>query len=85
MYACACARTHTQTAHEVLDLSSGVGTRHLEGPKNLDGVNLVKHIFVYMYKVNMCIHVLGGGMKSGQAAFFFFNIFFLSKNAKQKM
>ena len=27
--------THTRTAHGVLDVRPGVGTRHLEGPKNL--------------------------------------------------
>jgi len=36
-------------------VSPGVGTRHLEGPKNPDGLNLGKCVFVYVYKVHMCI------------------------------
>ena len=38
--------------------------KHLEGPKNLDGLNLDIHIFVYVYKVHMCIYTLRGGMRS---------------------
>jgi len=75
--------THTHTAHEVLNLSSGVGTRHLEGPKNLDGLNFAKHTFIYVYKVHVCMYVLGGGMKSGLAAFFF-NIIFLPKKQSKR-
>ena len=44
---CVYAHTHTHTAqmgHS--DVSPGVGIRHLEGPKNLDGLNLGIHIFV---------------------------------------
>jgi len=42
---CVCVRTHTvETAHGVLDVSSGVGTRHLEGPKNADELNLGMYI-----------------------------------------
>ena len=50
--------THTHTAHGVLDVSPGVGTRQLEGPKNPDGLNLDKHVFVYVYKVHMCNYML---------------------------
>jgi len=40
-----CVHTHTvETAHGVLDVSSGVGTRHLEGPKNPDELNLGMYI-----------------------------------------
>jgi len=56
---CVCVYTHTNT-HTTqmgyLDVSPGVGMRHLEGPKNPDGLNLVIHIFVYVYKVHMCIY-----------------------------
>jgi len=45
VYVCVYARTHTHTAHGVLDVRSGFGTRHLEGPKNLDG--LILGIFVF--------------------------------------
>jgi len=50
-----CIRIHTHTLHRYLDVSPGVRMRHLEGPKNLDGLNLDIHIFVYVYKVHMCI------------------------------
>jgi len=63
-----CIRTHSHTARGVLgtysDVSPGVGTRHLEGPENPDGLNLSTYVFVYVYKVHMCIYMLGGGMRS---------------------
>ena len=59
-----CIRTHTHTLHRCSDVSPGVGTRHLEGPKNPDGLNLDIHIFVDVYKVHMCIYMLRGGMRS---------------------
>jgi len=52
--------------------------RHLEGPKNPDGLNLGICVLVYMCKVHMCMYMLGGGMRSW-TNFFSFNIFFLSK------
>jgi len=42
----------------------GPGMRHLEGPKNPDGLNLGIHVFVYVYKVHMCMYMLGVGMRS---------------------
>jgi len=45
-------------------VSPGVGMRHLEGLKNPDGLNLGIHILVYVYKVHMCMYMLGGGMRS---------------------
>ena len=53
VYVCVsvCIRTHTHTLHRCSDVSPGVGMRHLEGPKNPDGLNLDIHIFVYVYKV----------------------------------
>jgi len=60
------AHTHTHTAQMgYLDVSPGVGMRHLEGPKNL-GI----HIFVYVYKVHMCTYMLRGGMRSWTNCFF---------------
>jgi len=54
---CVCIRTHTHTLHvEYSDVSPGVRMRHLEGPKDLDGLNLVIHVFVYVCKVHMCIY-----------------------------
>ena len=49
------AHTHTHTAHGVLDVSPVAGTRHLEGPKNPDGLNLGIHVFVNVYKVNLSL------------------------------
>ena len=57
-------RTHTHTAHGVLDMSPEVRMRHLEGPKNLDGLNLGIYVFVDVYKVHMCIYMIGGGTRS---------------------
>jgi len=63
---CACSHTHTHTARKVLDVSTGVGTRLLEGPKirNPDGLNLGIYVRIYVYKVDMCVYLLGGGMRS---------------------
>ena len=58
--------------------------RHLEGPKNPDGLNLEIHIFVYVYKVHMCIYMLRGGIDLGPTDFFLQYIV-SSKKEKQKM
>ena len=50
---CMCVYTHTHTYTAQMGYSAvspGVGTRHLEGPKNPDGLNLGIHIFVCVYK-----------------------------------
>ena len=36
--------------------------RQLEGPKNPDGINLGIYVFVYAYKVHLCMYILGGEM-----------------------
>jgi len=52
---CVYARTHTHTVQMgYSDVNPGVGMRHLEGPKNPDGLNLGIHIFIYVYKGHMC-------------------------------
>jgi len=62
---CVCIRTHTHTLHMgYSDVSPGVGMRHLKGPKNQYGLNLGIHLFVYVYKVHMCMCRLGCGMRS---------------------
>ena len=49
--------TRTHTAHKGYSyVSPGVRMRHLQGPRNPDGLNLGIHIFVYVYKVHMCMH-----------------------------
>jgi len=54
--ACVCIRAHARTlrvGHS--DVSPGVKVRHLEGSKNPDGLNFGIYVFVYVYKVHMCI------------------------------
>jgi len=65
-------------------VSPGVGMRHLEGPKNPDGLNISTYVFVYVYKVHMYMYVLGGGMRSWANCFFLQHIF-PSEKEKQKM
>jgi len=68
---CVCIRTHSHTLHMgYSDFSPGVGMRHLKGLKNPDGLNLGMHVFVYVYKVHMCMYILGGGMRSLTNCFF---------------
>jgi len=66
------------------DVSPGVGMRHLEGLKNQDGLNFGIHTLVYVYKVHMCICMLGGGMRSWTNCFFLEHIF-PSEKEEQKM
>ena len=66
VYVCVCVcvytHTHAHTAQmKYSDMSPGVGMRHLEGPKNPDGLNLGIYIFVCVYKVHMCMFMLGDG------------------------
>ena len=56
---CVYVCVYTHTAHMgYSDVSPGVGTRHLEGPKNPDALNLGICIFVYVYKVHICMYML---------------------------
>jgi len=60
---CVYTHTHTHTAHMGYSIVSPVvGMRHLEGPTNPDGLNLGINVFVYVYKVHMCMYMLGGGI-----------------------
>jgi len=77
---CVYTHTHTHTAHMgYSDVSPGVGMRHPEGPKNPDGPNLRIYVFVYMYRVRMCIYMLEGGVKSWTNCFFPSTYFFFRK------
>ena len=64
VYVCVYTHTLTQCTDGVLGVSPGVGMTHLEGPRNPDGLNLGIHIFVYVYKVHMCMYMLRGEMRS---------------------
>jgi len=71
---CVYIRTHTHTMHVgYLDVSPGVGTRHLKSPESPDGPNLRTCIYIYL---------LGGGMRSWTNSFVSVNIFCLP--GKQK-
>ena len=79
VYVCVCVYTHTHTHTAQMgwsDVSPGVGMRHLEGPKNPDGLNLGILIFVYVYKVHLCIYMLRGGMRSWTNRFFLLTCLF---------
>ena len=80
----ACIRTHTLTAYMgYSDVSPGVGMRHLEGPKNADGLNPGKCVFVYVYKVHICMYMLGGRMRSWTNCFLSLTYdFFRQRKAK---
>ena len=86
VYVCVYAHAHTHTAQMGYSVvSPGIGMRHLEDPKNPDGLNLGIFIFVDVYKVRMCMYMLGGGMRSGTSCFFLWHIFPFEKEQKQKM
>ena len=79
--------THTHTAQMgYSDVSPGVGMRHLEGPKNPDGlrINFGICVIVHLYKVDKCIYMLGSEMSSCTNCFFLQHIF-SSEKEKQKM
>jgi hypothetical protein len=70
---CMCVYTHAHTHTAQMGysvVSPGVGMRHLEGLKYPDGPNLGMYIFVYVYKVHMCMYMVGGGMRSWTNCFF---------------
>ena len=68
---CVFMYTHTYTLQMGYSVvSPGVGMRHLEGPENPDRPNLGVYIFVYLYKVHICMYMLGGGMRSWTDCFF---------------
>jgi len=57
VYVCVYAYTRTHCTDEVLGCEPrgrDSAMRHLESPKNPDGLNLGTYIFVNMYKEHMC-------------------------------
>ena len=77
---CECVYTHTHTHTAKVPR---VGMRHLEGPKNPDGLNPDIHIFVYVYKVHKCMYILRGGIRSWTNCFFSLTYFsFRERKAK---
>jgi len=55
-----CVYTHTHTHYTHGVLGSPAGPEESGGPKNPDGLNLGIYDFVYVYKVHMCMYMLGG-------------------------
>ena len=65
---CVFIRTPAHVRYSVV--TPGVGMRHLEGPKNADGLNLGICDFAYVNKLYMCMYMLEGGMRSWTHCFF---------------
>ena len=57
---CVCVRTHAHTLHKCLDVSPGIGMRHLEGPKNPYELNLGIHIVTRHCMKGGSRRILGG-------------------------
>jgi len=71
VYVGVCVYTHTHThTHGVLSCERQARVRHLEGPKNPDGLNLGIYVFVYAYTVHMHMYMRRGGMRSWTNCFF---------------
>ena len=64
-------------------VSPGVRIRHLEGPKNPDGLNFGMYVFVYVYKLHM--YMLGGGMGSWTDCLLSLTYFLFRQKQQQKM
>jgi len=80
-------RTHTHTLHVVyLDVSPGVGTRHLEGPKDPNGLILDINVYPYMCAKYTCVYICGeaGCMLGGGMTALFLNKDFLPKKKSKR-
>jgi len=58
MWVYVCVYAHTLHM-EYPDVSLWVGMRHLEGPKNPDGLNLGIYVFVCVNRENICMYMQG--------------------------
>ena len=85
MWVCVCvyAHIHPHCTDEVFGCEPRSRDETPEGPKNPDGLNLGIHIFVYVYKVRMCVYMLGGGMRSWTNCFFLQHFFLPKKKSKK--
>ena len=81
---CECVYTHTHThTAQVLGCEPRSRDETPGGPKNPDGLNLDIHMFVYVYKVHMCIYMLRGGIRSWTNCFFSLTYFLPKKKSKR--
>jgi len=78
---------HTHTLHVgYSDMSLGVWTRHLKSPKNPGGLNHGIYVFVYVYREDTYIYMVGGSMPSeSELTSFLFQHISPSEKEKQKM
>jgi len=84
VYVCVYAHAHKTLHVGYSDVSPGVGTKHLESPKNIDVLNFRIHESVYVCKILIYIYMLGGEMRSWTDCFFLFNIFSLPKKKNKR-
>ena len=75
---CVCVYTHTHT------YTAQMGSLDVSPARSCaislsDGLNLGMHIFVYVYKVHMCIYMLRGGVRSWTNCFFLLTFLFSSE------
>ena len=70
VYACVYARTHTHCIDGLLVCEPRSRDETHGGPEESRWTKSLIHIFVYVYKVHMCMYMLGGGMRSWTNCFF---------------
>ena len=81
VWVCVCVYTHAHiytVQMGYLDVSPGVWMRHLEGPKNPDGLNLFTYIRICV-KIHIFMCMIRGGMGSWINCFFSLTYFFFRK------
>ena len=83
-FMCVYTHTHTHTTRRALWCELRGRDETLWGPENSDGLNLGTYVFAYVYKVYMCMYMLGDGMWSWTKVLFFFNIFFVPKKKRKR-
>jgi len=84
VHVCVYAHTYTHCTDGVLGCEPRSRDETPGGPEESEWTNLGIYIFVYVYKVHMCMYMLGGGMRSWTNCFFLSHSF-SSTEEKQKM
>jgi len=85
VYVCVCAHTHTHCTDRVLGCEPRSRDETPGGPEESRWTkSRHTYIFVYVYKVHMCMYLLGGGMRSWIDCFSHQYVFSFEKG-KQKM
>jgi len=74
------ARTHTHCTDGVFSCEPRSRDETPGGPVNPDGLNLGIYVFIYVYKVHICMYMIGGRMRSWTNCFFLLTcLLFLEK------